>query len=238
MTVGKGDVGPFGPRSGVMKQTENASWAERLSALADGEADAADAADLSARWRDDAELRSQWHRWHLIGDAMRSDELAGRSGESQFLAALRTKLAAEPVVLAPAPVVETPSIAGRRAASRWRVPAAVAAGFVMVAGALVAMRPDVPQAVAPLARQQPSVAAPVAVAAVPRASEVVAAAARVETHPGALAEPMRGVLIRDARMQQYFDAHQQFGGSTALGMPSAFLRNATHDAPSAEPGPR
>jgi sigma-E factor negative regulatory protein RseA len=39
-----------------------------------------------------------------------------------------------------------------------------------------------------------------------------------------------GELIRDARLDRYLAAHQQFAGSTALGVPSGFLRNATAEA--------
>jgi sigma-E factor negative regulatory protein RseA len=38
-------------------------------------------------------------------------------------------------------------------------------------------------------------------------------------------------LIRDARLDRYLAAHQQFAGSSALGMPSAYLRNATAEIP-------
>jgi sigma-E factor negative regulatory protein RseA len=36
-------------------------------------------------------------------------------------------------------------------------------------------------------------------------------------------------MIRDARLDGYLAAHKQFGGTSALGLPSGFLRNATHD---------
>ncbi|MGZ5132080.1 MAG: sigma-E factor negative regulatory protein, partial [Caldimonas sp.] len=39
-----------------------------------------------------------------------------------------------------------------------------------------------------------------------------------------------GRLIRDARLDRYLAAHKQFAGSSALGVPSAFLRSATLDA--------
>jgi sigma-E factor negative regulatory protein RseA len=45
------------------------------------------------------------------------------------------------------------------------------------------------------------------------------------------AAPPSGQMIRDARLQQYLAAHKQFGGSTALGVPSGFLRSATVDVP-------
>jgi sigma-E factor negative regulatory protein RseA len=43
--------------------------------------------------------------------------------------------------------------------------------------------------------------------------------------------PLSGQMIRDVRLQQYLAAHKQFGGSTALGVPSGFLRSATVDVP-------
>jgi sigma-E factor negative regulatory protein RseA len=38
---------------------------------------------------------------------------------------------------------------------------------------------------------------------------------------------MSGKVIRDARLDRYLAAHKQFSGSSALGLPSAFLRSAT-----------
>ena len=53
--------------------------------------------------------------------------------------------------------------------------------------------------------------------------------------PDLQAEPQTlvadGQLIRDARLERYFAAHTQFGGSSALGVPSGFLRAATTQTP-------
>ncbi|MBU6260953.1 MAG: sigma-E factor negative regulatory protein, partial [Burkholderiales bacterium] len=99
-----------------------------VSALVDGEADALD--PVCAVWRDSAEARGAWHAYHLIGDVMRSDDLAADPArDARFLAGLRERLAGEPVVLAPP-----------RRRQVWLVPAAVAAGFVAVAGVLVVAR--------------------------------------------------------------------------------------------------
>jgi sigma-E factor negative regulatory protein RseA len=38
-------------------------------------------------------------------------------------------------------------------------------------------------------------------------------------------------IIRDARLDRYLSAHQQFAGSSALGQPSRYLRSATVEAP-------
>jgi sigma-E factor negative regulatory protein RseA len=53
--------------------------------------------------------------------------------------------------------------------------------------------------------------------------------------PDVAAEPqvlaVNGQLIRDAQLDRYLAAHKQFAGSSALGVPSAFLRSATVEAP-------
>ena len=40
----------------------------------------------------------------------------------------------------------------------------------------------------------------------------------------------QGTMVRDARLEELLVAHKQFGGTSALQMPSGFLRNATFDA--------
>lgn len=120
-----------------------------LSALADGEADAAEVARACASWRDDAASRARWSSYHLIGDVMRSDELADAAGSAHFLKSFRERLAQEPVVLAPAGLVvrhqpsvvdvgmSTPPLTAPLRRRVWGGPMAVAACFVMVVGALV-----------------------------------------------------------------------------------------------------
>ena len=77
---------------------------EDLSALTDGELEPAQVAEACARWRDDSELRGRWHAYQLIGDVLRSEDLAASgTRDAAFLAALRERLANEPVVLAPEP---------------------------------------------------------------------------------------------------------------------------------------
>lgn len=210
---------------------------EQLSALADGELSAEAVKRACASWRDEAEHRSTWHAYHLIGDVMRSDDLACDVARDQaFLGVLRARLATEPVVLAPSPAepsdspVSTAAVAHRSARRSWRVPAAVAAGFVAVAGVLVVMRgagsipgaeitPQLAQAVAPTQADKPAAVQQVTTAP-PEAAAVV--------KPQVLVAD--GQLIRDAQLDRYLAAHKQFAGSSALGMPSAFLRSATADA--------
>ena len=82
---------------------------QQLSALMDGELDPADWGATCDAWRVDGRLRADWHAWHLIGDTMRSDELAAEPRrDNAFLQGFRERLATEPVVLAPMAVVFTP----------------------------------------------------------------------------------------------------------------------------------
>ena len=54
-----------------------------------------------ASWQQDAEQRATWHCYHLIGDVLRSEELARpASRDAAMLLALRARLADEPVPLA------------------------------------------------------------------------------------------------------------------------------------------
>lgn len=121
---------------------------QSISALMDGQATAADAAALCARWRGDEQVRERWAAYHLIGDVLRSEDLAlPPARDEAFLQSLRQRLAAEPVVLAPRPAVLT-----RPHRMGWQVAtAAAAAGFVLVAGVMVMSRPGADSGAATLA---------------------------------------------------------------------------------------
>lgn len=163
-----------------------------LSALADGEADAAEQA--CGRWREDEGLRRDWHTYQLIGDVMRSEDLASTARrDAAFLAGIRERLAQEPVVLAP-----VPAVAARRR-QPWLVPMAAAAGFVVVAGVLVVarMNPAAPAGGEQLvARDTP-------------------AAGAVETAP---------VMVYNPAVEEYVRAHRSIGNNLAVAAPGGGLR--------------
>lgn len=195
---------------------------ETLSALIDGEADAGTVSGACMAWRESASTRATWHAYHLIGDVMRSEDLAAApQRDAAFLARLRERLAVEPVVLAPQPLpIASPAAARRRRA--WVGSAAVAAGFVAVAGVLVVMRAPAPQdAGSPMAAASAPAGGAVVPVAVAAPAPVVEAAAETE------ALVRNGQVLRDARLDRYLAAHKQFAGSSALGVPSSFLRSAT-----------
>ncbi|KQU74876.1 hypothetical protein ASE08_14455 [Rhizobacter sp. Root16D2] len=205
---------------------------EGLSALVDGELGSDAGARACAQWREDPQARAQWHAYALIGDVMRSEDLASPvDRDCAFLARLRARLADEPVVLAPAELpapVELPAVAAVAAGGSrrgWRTPVAVAAGFVVVAGALVAtsVPGSLPFGGSPATVAQSGAAS--AVAMVPSPLRAVSVAQ--DTEPVRL----NGQLIRDARLDEYLSVHKKFGGSSAPGVPSGFLRNAAAEAP-------
>ncbi|MFT3664778.1 sigma-E factor negative regulatory protein [Piscinibacter sp.] len=218
-----------------------AGGAERLSALVDGEVAADEVKHVCMAWRGDAQARQRWHTYQLIGDVLRSDDLASAPGRDEaFLQALRARLAGEPVVLAPQPAAPAKlDMAAGRSLRRWRTGMAVAAGFVVVAGALVAVQmpsgPSVDNA-AGLA-QAPAPAAPPLAVAAPAVPTLASAEQPLETADAsadAAALVTDGRVIRDARLDRYLAAHQRFAGASALGVPSAFLRSATATADGAK----
>jgi sigma-E factor negative regulatory protein RseA len=188
-----------------------------MSALADGEAEAVPAA--CALWRDDADARATWHAYHLIGDVLRSDDLAAPSArDADFLSALRTRLAQEPTVLAPAvaAAVASPSPTSAQRPI-WLLPLAAAAGFVVVTGVMVLARTSAPAADAPV------------VAVGGRGNPALQLTSNGVAPAGALVIP--GQLIRDARLEAYFRAHRGAFGGTPAAMPGGVPRNIETLAP-------
>lgn len=193
---------------------------QELSALTDGECEPGQLLSACDVWRRDGRARSAWHTYALIGDVMRSDDLASPAAhDAQFLQTLRARLAQEPVVLAPsAPparpaesYVEVPvqsarmlvAGAGGRATSRrgWVAPAAVAAGFAVVTGAMVvAMRSAPPEGSAPT----------LALTSTPQG------APRADTQFSTDAE---AELVRNPELDRYLNAHRQYTLGPALAGP-------------------
>ena len=90
-----------------------------LSALTDGEADAQATAGACTAWREEPAARAVWHQYQLIGDVLRSSELASPAArDAVFLSAVRARLAAEPVVLAPASLLRPTGAEAGGAAAR------------------------------------------------------------------------------------------------------------------------
>jgi sigma-E factor negative regulatory protein RseA len=98
----------------------------------------------------------------------------------------------------------------------------MAAGFVLAVGTFAVLRPGEAPAPAVVAQVEPASPARVVATAAPAA---VVAPTPIDNEP--VVADIR--MIRDARLDRYLAAHKQFAGSSALGVPSAFLRSATVD---------
>ena len=192
-----------------------------LSALADGDATEGEAARAFQAWRDEPDARECWHAYQLIGDVLRSDDLAtGPAADGAFLVALRARLAAEPVVLAPQPRVEpvNPPATGvaARSRARWQGPAAMAAGFLAVIGVLNVAGPFRHGGGSPLASNAAS--GPVLASATSiNNSGVVQASSQTLAQSKAAAD----------QLAPYLAAHRQSAMNSPFQMPGSDLRNVS-----------
>jgi sigma-E factor negative regulatory protein RseA len=203
---------------------------EVWSALADGEASESEVDAALAGWRRSPQAESCWHAYHLIGDSLRSSELASPAArDARVLAAVRSRLAAEPIVLAPSPVASVAaaaagSTARRTVQRRWRGltgSAAMVAGVGAV-GAMVWLT-QVPSAGdVQLADQRPAL--PAQTERDPSVLPVsVPSRIQVTTAPSGSGAPSpAGAMLRDARLDEYFAAHRQLGAGRPLGTPAGF----------------
>ena len=195
-----------------------------LSALADGDATDGEAARAFQAWRDDADARASWHTYQLIGDVLRSDDLAVEpAADEAFLVALRARLAAEPVVLAPQPRAEADAepmpaavnsaTAAARSRGRWQGPMVMAASFVVAIAGINIVRPF-----------NHGTGANVAAAA-PASGPVVASVTSVNNNadPKTLAQSQAAA----DQLAPYLAAHRQSGMSGPFQMPGSDIRNAS-----------
>ncbi|MES2787222.1 MAG: sigma-E factor negative regulatory protein [Pseudomonadota bacterium] len=195
---------------------------EIISALADGQLQGQAFDEAVALAADDDASREAWHRYHLIGDVLRSGEHAGATQPSAFLGKLQVRLRHEralPVAeTQPAPAIAVKAMPAERARAatpaandssfRWKlvagfasVTAVAAIGWSMVAGL------------------QGTAGAGAQLASAPPSGPVVASV------PGGTG----AVMLRDPKLDEFMAAHRQLGGASALQMPAGFLRNATYE---------
>jgi sigma-E factor negative regulatory protein RseA len=202
-----------------------------LSALADGDATDSEAARAFQAWRDDPDARASWHAYQLIGDVLRSDDLAAEpAADESFLVALRARLADEPVVLAPQPRVEAeplslPVAANASAAvrpRRWQGPAAMAAGFLVVIGGLNIVRPFSHGAAGSFASNATAASGPV-LASTTSVDNSGVVATSLQTAPRT---PAQTKAAAD-QLAPYLAAHRQSTMSGPFQMPGSDLRNVS-----------
>jgi hypothetical protein len=173
---------------------------ESLSALMDGQLEGTGRDRLVARLREDAELQASWHRFHLIGDCLRGE--ANCPGMIDVSERVRRRLETEPTVLAPHPVPR------RRHA--WLRPAASLAVAASLGAAVVWV---MPRNESGLAGGGPQVARSGGVPPAIFVEEVLPAAPRGPSGPGA-----------EADLQRYLTVHSEYAASGMKGpLPLAML---------------
>ena len=193
-----------------------------LSALADGDATDSEAARAFQAWRDDPGARASWHTYQLIGDVLRSDDLACEpAADEAFLVALRARLADEPVVLAPqaradaGPVAMPAAVNASAGAARgrWQGPLTMAAGFLVMLGGLSVVGPFKHGSDPQLA----SAAASGPVLAAVNNAGVVATSVQTPAQSKAAAD----------QLAPYLAAHRQSAMSGPFQMSGSDIRNAS-----------
>ncbi len=197
-----------------------------LSALADGDATDSEAARAFQAWRDDPDARASWHAYQLIGDVLRSDDLAAEpAADEAFLVALRARLATEPVVLAPQPRIEEQAVAqpvaanaAARSRARWQGPMAMAAGFLAVVGVLNVAGPF-----------RHGGNASVASNGAPASGPVLAGTTSVNNSGLVLTSAQTPAQTKAAadQLAPYLAAHRQSAMSGPFQMPGSDLRNVS-----------
>jgi len=182
----------------VSMQSQASSRGELLSAFVDGELSGEEHLNLNKFIADlDHEDRAVWSHYHLIGDTLRSDDLAVNPAASQaFLAGFSARFEAEAHVLAPAamPVAKRLLSLRRRVVPAFAVAAAAATLTWIVVPQLQGVGVGGAQ-IASVSSRGDSV------------QRVVMASVPAVTAQPALQDAN---IIRDASLDQYLEAHQQF----------------------------
>ena len=191
---------------------------ELLSALVDGELRGPELEQALA-CAESAEGCASWELYHLVGDVLRSPDLAHHS-QHDLLSGLRAQMAAQPLVPLHGASAQLEQVAQPLVASsgEWlarKDPAAnasvfrwkVAAGFATVAAVAALSWNLVGSPAAPMGAQLASVSA--------ATSAVVAVATE------------SGEVLRDPRLDALLASHQQYANRPALQLPAEFLRNAS-----------
>ena len=189
-----------------------------MSALADGEADAAECTRGCVAWAAaEGDVRETWYAYQLVGDVLRSDDLANRPARDRaFLERLRERLDAEPAVLAPQPLPAAPVAAAARR-PRWLMPAALAAGVMALATVLVVN----------LGTGGEGAAGPMVAVAPASGVSPLAASAAAEAAVLAAATVPPGAIVRSAQLDRYLRAHRDYANTLPGSLPGGAGRSVT-----------
>lgn len=192
---------------------------ELVSALVDGQLRGKEFSQALELIAEAPDARAAWHDFHLVGSVLRSGERMADGGDAAFVARVRLRLQQEgnllpseaaralPMQLEPAHRAHS----ANEPIFRWKL----VAGLASLAAVLAIGW----NAVSVLDAQTNAV----------QLAQMAQPAWVAQQGKGMGGEPQ--VMIRDPRLDELLAAHKQFGGTSALQMPSGFLRNATFEGP-------
>lgn len=202
----------------VSMQSVSSSRGEHLSAFVDGEWSAGE--HLNANFSElDGEGRTAWSDYHLIGDVLRSDDLAlSQAASRAFMTGFAARFEAEPHLLAPAALPQTGrnERVGRILALRRRVVPSLAVAAAAATLTWIVM---------PQMRGVGMAGAPQIAAVQPAQGDAMQRVAMNAT-PVPATGGQDGNIIRDARLDEYLQAHQQFAQQPVMSDSMPYIRSA------------
>jgi len=206
-----------------MDDLKSISNEERISVMMDGELSQEECGRVLGDIVADRRAIETWHVYQVVGDVMRSPELAPARDELKFLERLEKRLAQEPKLPQSVPTADlnagvsdsawaaTVGSAKQSANApvfRWKMLVGVACSAVVaVVGGGLWNQSEGGRGDEFSKTNQIQTQAPLVVAA----------------------ETPVGPMLRDSRLDELMAAHRQLGGHSALQVPAGFLRNATYE---------
>ncbi|QGZ61912.1 sigma-E factor negative regulatory protein [Paraburkholderia acidisoli] len=196
------------------------SRGERLSAIVDGEWLAAQ--QPNANFAElDQEGHAAWADYHLIGDVLRSDDLAlSQAASRAFMSGFAARFEAEPHLLAPA-AAQVSAQASERNARVGRILAL--RRRVVPSLAVAAAAATLTWIVMPQMRGAGMAGAP-QIAAVQQGDGMQRVG--LNTVPAAATGGQDANIIRDAQLDAYLEAHQQFAQQPVMSDSMPYIRSA------------
>ena len=194
---------------------------EMVSALVDGQLRGQDFAMAVESIQMDFNVGMTWRSYQVIGDVLRSPELAEQARDIDFLARFQTRLASDAdAQLAYRSEVPTTTVKERSARFAARQDSANESAFAWKLTAGVASRAAVVAIGWSMTNGRNGLG---------DGAQLAQGVAPIQLTSSTQAGQDSAVMLRDPNLDALLAAHKQLGGATALQMPTGFLRNATFE---------
>lgn len=200
----------------------NEQQLQQINDLADGQLHGEGFANAMSLLNNSSYARAVWHRLHVVGDVLRSNELANCQSDSDFIQRMKLSLQQEPAIQPISVItVQTKNIASSAndAIFIWKSVAGLASLMGVIAVSWSLFNGTI-NGGAVASGEMASATAP--------ANQVPMAVVASDTAVAG-ASNGRGEMLRDVQLDAMIAAHKQLGGYSALQAPTGFLRHATFD---------